>query len=105
MMFKIESAASFRLDEIYQYTLQEWGENQAEMYVNGLFDVFDKIVKKQVLSHPVPAEFNVNGFYVKYKKHFVYWKYLEGGEVGIVTILHDRMHQMMQFRNSELESK
>jgi len=100
-MFKIESAASFRLDEIYQYTLHEWGENQALMYINGLFDVFEKIVKKQVLSHPVPAEFCVNGFYVKYKKHFVYWKYLESGEVGIVTILHEQMHQMKQFKNSE----
>jgi len=100
-MFKIESAASFRLDEIYQYTLHKWGENQAKIYVDGLFDVFEKIVKKQVLSHPVPAEFGVNGFYVKYKKHFIYWKYLESGEVGVVTILHERMHQMKQFKNSE----
>jgi plasmid stabilization system protein ParE len=100
-MFKIESAASFRLDEIYQYTLNEWCKNEAEMYVNGLFVVFDKIVNKQVLSHPVPAELNVNGFYVMYKKHFVYWKYLESGEVGIVTILHERMHQMKQFKNPE----
>ena len=103
-MFKIESAASFRLDEIYQYTLHEWDKNQAEIYVNGLFDVFEKIVKKQVLSHPVPAEFNVNGFYVEYKKHFVYWKYLESGEVGIVTILHERMHQMKQFKNAAFNS-
>jgi len=100
-MFKIESAASFRLDENYQYTLHEWGENQAKIYVNGLFDVFEKIVKKQVLSHPVPAEFGVNGFYVKYKKYFIYWKYLESGEVGVVTILHGQMHQMKQFKNSE----
>jgi len=100
-MFKIEHAASFRLDEIYQYTLHEWGKIQAEIYVNGLFDIFDKIVKKQVLSYPVPAEFGVNGFYVKYKKHFVYWRYLGGGEVGIVTILHERMHQMKQFKNPE----
>lgn len=66
-MFKIERAAPFRLDEIYQYTRHEWDENQAEMYVNGMFDVFDKIVKKQVLSRPVPAEFNVDGFYTKHK--------------------------------------
>jgi len=49
----------------------------------------------------VPAEFGVNGFYVKYKKHFVYWRYLGGGEVGIVTILHERMHQVKQFKNPE----
>ena len=96
-MFKVENSASFRLDEIYQYTLREWGENQAKEYIKGLFDVFEKIVKNQALSHPIPAEFNVDGFYVKYKKHFVYWKILQNGEVGIVTILHERMHQIKQF--------
>lgn len=100
-MFKVENSASIRLDEIYQYTLREWGKDQAEEYVKGLFDVFEKIVKKQVLSHPIPAEFNVDGFYVKYKKHFVYWKILQNGEVGVVTILHERMHQLKQFKEIE----
>jgi len=97
-MFKVENSASFRLDEIYQYTLREWGEKQAEEYIEGLFDVFQNIVKNEVLSHPIPAEFNVDGFYVKYKKHFIYWKRLQNGEVGIVTILHERMHQIKQFK-------
>jgi len=103
-MFKIQNSASIRLDEIYQYTLQKWDKNQAEKYINGLFKVFEQIVKRQILSHPVPAEFNVNGFFVKYKKHFIYWKYLENGDVGIVTILHERMHQIKQFKNIELNN-
>jgi len=100
-MFRIERSASFRIDEIFQYTLHRWGQHQAEVYINGLFETFEKIVSKQVLSYPVPAEFDVDGFYVKYKKHFVYWKYLENGEAGIVTVLHERMHHIKQFKSGE----
>jgi hypothetical protein len=33
-----------------------------------------------------------------YEKHFVYWKMLNNGEFGIVTVLHERMHQIDRFR-------
>ena len=35
---------------------------------------------------------------VRFEKHFVYWKTLGSGEIGIVTILHERMHQLDRFR-------
>ncbi len=53
----------------------------------------------EVLSRPIPAEFGVDGFFFRYEKHFVYWKYLTSGDVGIVTILHERMHQIERFQN------
>lgn len=28
----------------------------------------------------------------------VYWKRLSNGDVGIVTVLHERMHQIARFR-------
>ncbi len=36
--------------------------------------------------------------FFRYKKHFVYWKYLSSGDVGIVTVLHERMHQIERFK-------
>ena len=27
-----------------------------------------------------------------------YWRYLSNGDIGIVTILHERMHQIDRFR-------
>ena len=32
-----------------------------------------------------------------YEKHFVYWKWLSNGDIGIVTVLHERMHQFGRF--------
>ena len=92
-------AASHRIDEIYRYTLKQWGVEQAETYVVGLFDAFERVATHEVLSRPVPAEFGVDGFFFKYEKHFVYWRYLNDGDIGIVTILHERMHQIECFKD------
>ncbi len=92
--FLIQDAASYRIDEIYQYTLNQWGAAQAEVYIAGLFDAFAKVGTHEILSRPVPAEFGVDGFFFRHEKHFVYWRHLSDGNIGIVTILHERMHQI-----------
>ena len=97
--FLIQQAASYRIDEIYQYSLKQWGTAKAEDYINGLFDAFNKLDTHEVLSRPVPAEFGVEGFFFRYQKHFVYWKHLRTGEIGIVTILHERMLQIDRFKD------
>lgn len=96
--FLIQNSASFRIDEIYRYTLEQWGATKAESYISGLFEAFKKIKRHEVFSRPIPAEFGVDGFFFRYERHFVYWKYLSNGVVGIVTILHERMHQIERFK-------
>jgi len=96
--FLVQHAASFRIDEIYRYTLKHWGAVNAESYISGLFEAFEKIATHEVFSRPIPAEFGVEGFFFRYERHVVYWKYLSNGVVGIVTILHERMHQIERFR-------
>ncbi len=93
-------AASYRIDEIYRYTLKQWGAEQADTYIIGLFDAFAKIATHEVLSRPVPAEFGIDGFFFRYEKHFVYWRHLSSGDIGIVTILHERMHQIEQLKDA-----
>ena len=98
MAIRVQEAASVRLDEIYRYTRDQWGEAQAETYITGLFDAFAKIETRGV-SRPVPAEFGVEGYFFRYERHFVYWKRLSNGDIGIVTILHERMHQIEPFKD------
>jgi len=95
---RIQDAASQRIDEIYRYTRERWGSNQAEAYITGLFKAFSSIATHGVLSLPIPAEFEVEGYFFRYEKHFVYWKTLENGDIGIVTVLQERMHQINRFR-------
>lgn len=95
---RVQEAASHRLDEIYRYTQERWGADQADRYITGLFDAFGKIETHLVMSKPVPAEFDVEGYFFRYERHFVYWRRLSNGDIGIVTILHQRMHQIDRFR-------
>lgn len=94
---RIQQAASLRLDDIYRYTRKRWGEAQADRYITGLFTAFERIEAHGVASRPIPAELGVNGFFFRYEHHFVYWRQLSNGDIGIVTILHERMHRISRF--------
>lgn len=98
MAVLVQEAASLRLDEIYRYTRDRWGAAQAERYVTDLIAAFDGIEDRRVASRSIPAEFGVDGFFFRHEHHFVYWRRLSTGDIGIVTILHERMHQMDRFR-------
>ena len=80
---RIQEGASHRLDDIYRYTRDRWGEGQAEKYITRLFADFDKIAGHGVASKPIPAEFGVEGFFFRYERHFVYWRHLLNGDIGI----------------------
>jgi len=95
---RVHDGAGHRLDEIYSYTRETWGEAQAERYIRGLFARFDAIAACSFPWRPIPAEFGVDGYVCRYEKHFIYWKVLGDGAVGIVTILHERMCQFDRLR-------
>jgi plasmid stabilization system protein ParE len=95
---RIQQAASHRLDDIYRFTRDRWGEAQADRYFTGLFDAFARIETHGVTSRPIPAEFGVDGYVFRYERHLVYWRRLSTGDIGIVTILHERMHQIERFQ-------
>lgn len=97
--FRIQRAAGYRLDVIYVYTRDRWGEEQAQRYIDGLFARFAAITNRDFPWRAIAAEFEVSGFMCRYEHHFIYWKLLEDGEVGIVTILHERMHHIERFRD------
>lgn len=95
---RVQAAASHRLDGIYRYSRDRWGVDQADRCITGLFAAFGKIASHGVLSKPIPAAFGVDGYYFRFERHYVYWRWLTNGDIGIVTILHERMHQMSRFR-------
>jgi toxin ParE1/3/4 len=96
--FRVRDRAGHRLDEVYRYTHDTWGEAQAETYVRGLFAHFEAIAARRFPWRPIPAEFRVDGYVCRYERHFIYWKVLGDGAVGIVTVLHERMHRIEWLR-------
>lgn len=86
--------AEHRLDEIVDFTRDHWGEAQAIRYFEGMAAKFTEIASRQLPWRAIPAEFGVDGFFCRYERHFIYWRILSSGEVGIVTIRHERMHHI-----------
>jgi len=98
--YLVSAIARQRLDEIYSYTRDRWGAPQAEAYIRDLFAYFTRIAARDIVWRAVPVEFAVEGFYGRCGHHFVYWRSLPNGQVGIVTILHERMHQISRFQDN-----
>jgi plasmid stabilization system protein ParE len=98
MAIRVQEAASLRLDDIYRYTRDRWGEVQADRYITGMFEAFEWIEAHGVASKPIPAEFGVGGFFFCYEHHYFYWRRLSDGDIGIVAILHERIHQIDRFK-------
>jgi toxin ParE1/3/4 len=95
--FRVQERAGHRLDEIYVYTRDTWGDDQAVRYIRGLFQHFDDIASRKTAWRAIPADFGVDGFFSRFEHHYIYWRLLPDGAVGIVTILHERMHQLDRF--------
>ena len=95
---RVQEAAALRIDEIYRYSRDRRGAARADAYLSGLFEAFERVAGGEVRSRPIPAEFDVDGYVFRYEKHFVHWKTLSDADIGIVTVLHERMHQMDRFR-------
>ena len=95
---RVQEAAAFRIDEIYRYSLERWGEARTDAYIAGLFEAFEGVATGETVSRPIPAGFGVDGYVFRYERHFVYWKRLGNGDIGIVTVLHERMHRVGRLR-------
>lgn len=96
--YRVQQAAGRRIDDIFLYTRERWGQDQAEHYIRGLFARFEDIAARRCIWRDIPAELGVDGFYCRYERHYIYWRILSDGAVGIVTILHERMHRIDRFR-------
>lgn len=96
--FRVQEAAGRRLDEIYIYAHETWGEAQAGHYIRALFTQFEAITARGVPWRLIPTEFGVDGYCCRFEHHYIQWRILPDGTVGIVTILHERTHQMDRFR-------
>jgi len=94
MKYILLDAAYAQLDDIYEYTKSNWSEEQARKYTGGLFDCFADIANKALVWRRIPARLNTDGYFTKYKKHYVYWKVRKDKKIAIVAILHERMHQV-----------
>ena len=88
--FYISNKAVEDLNDIWDYTVKTWSENQAEIYYSLLMDSCQELANKpsQGKSYDV-VEKNVLGF--KTGEHIIFYQIVSLNEIEVVRILHGIM--------------
>ena len=97
MNYRISGRAQDRIREVHAYTVDRWNDAQAEAYITGLFDHFQLVADGKAFWRLIPADFGVEGHFSRYQRHYAYWRRLSDDVLGVVTVLHERMHQLERF--------
>lgn len=92
MAYRFLPAALRRVREIWDYTDAQWGTDQADAYVRGLYDAVEYVSENREGWQPV-TDSELDDIYVfKYTRHFVFFRELRDGSLGVASILHERMN-------------
>ena len=88
--FKLTNKAVDDLSKIWNYTFEEWSENQADKYYQMLIENFQKIADNPFLGK------NYNGITpkllgLKAEKYIIFYRILNKDVVEITRILHEKM--------------
>jgi toxin ParE1/3/4 len=88
---KIFSSASRRLLEIWDYTEEKWGEEQADKYIRELSDAINKLPACPHKWRPVRDRVLKECFYVRHRHHYIFFRKLKQNDLGVISILHENM--------------
>lgn len=91
MNFKISVKAAEDIESIWLYTLENWSKEQADRYVNLIFDEIEYIAQHPQAGKDVGHVIK-NYRCSKVKSHLVFYKTIGTQEtIEIIRILHERM--------------
>ena len=108
MKYRFYSAADSAQDSIWRYTAGTWGETQAEKYVKGLHAHLEETANDRNRWRQLPQELSVPTdldtavYFSRYEHHYIFFRELSNGILGIMSILHGRMDLPVRL-NHDLE--
>lgn len=90
--YRLTPAAEHDLEIIWTYTVQHWGMNQAERYIDLLTNAFEELSASPMTP---PACDHIRPGYrrISHERHMIYFRVTDYG-ITVVRILHDRMDAM-----------
>jgi toxin ParE1/3/4 len=84
-------AAQNDLENIYDYTLETWGLNQAEHYLRNLHQVCNHLATQKTKGRN--ADFIRQGYFKKsVGAHFIFYRHPNQKTLEVVRILHQKMN-------------
>ena len=91
MQPKIYPVARRRMIEIWHYTDNAWGEKQADKYIRGLYQTIKEAVSNKYIWRKVEHEEIAGIYFVRYEHHYVFFRELSKGVLGVINVLHENM--------------
>jgi toxin ParE1/3/4 len=91
--WNLTSHAKASLIEIYEHTRANWDTKQADAYLDKIYGRFKKIADKKIEWRAIPKEFEVDGYFTRCERHYIYWRQTRSDEIIIADILHVSMMQ------------
>lgn len=86
----ISKAASADLRNIYAYTFTNWGERQADSYLDNLKLAMDGIIAETAIASPLWSR-HTNMHKVKQGRHLIVFRRQTDDELLILRVLHESM--------------
>lgn len=84
-------------DRIWKDTIIQWGETQAVSYITGLHAHLQKLSETKALWRrlpsdiAIPADLKAQAYFSRYERHYLFFRALPSGKIGVMAILHERM--------------
>lgn len=106
--YRFSPSADKRQDEIWEYTSEQWGENQAKKYLQSLHNHLQRLANKEIpwqllpTHQLVPPDLNLAIFFSRYEKHYIFFRELSNNDIGVISILHGAMQIPVRL-NEDLE--
>ncbi len=84
-------------DTIWQDTSSAWSEAQADAYIRGLHAHLERLCDNRLLWRRLPErlaappDIRREAYFSHYERHYIFFRELDNGDLGIMSILHERM--------------
>ena len=94
--FSFSHKALDDLIDIWDYTIEEWSENQAEKYYNLIMDSCLSIASNPQLGKSYDIlSLNIRGY--KCGEHIIFYQVISNNEIEIARVLHGMMDLKSKF--------
>ena len=105
MPVKIYPPVEARLLEIWNYSCEKWGEEQADSYVRNLFAALNSLPTRRKSWRSFQDKMLPGVWFVRHENHFIFFRELPGGSLGIISILHEAMNLPARLKEDEAWAK
>lgn len=94
--------AQIRLAEIWDYTLEKWGEEQADRYLRELGVCMNGIASQRHLWRSVQDARLSGVFFVRCSQHLIFFRAMQD-QIAVISILHENMDIVQRLREDGAE--